>query len=161
MGERASEEFDVNIGLRHGSVLGPLPFMAVLDLINRKTVMKDAMKKLLYADDLALVANVKQELQDSFEEWNGLFTIHGLNIKKKREDGSAVHRPPEGIARHLAGGEETDSGGQFRVPRRGSVRRRDDEEREACRRAQAGENAWRAVGGGGDGGPMDLKKTKG
>ena len=83
MGERASEEFVVNIGLRHGSVLGPLLFMAVLDLINRKTVMKDAMKKLLYADDLALVANVKQELQDSFEEWNGLFTIHGLNIKKR------------------------------------------------------------------------------
>ena len=71
--------------------------------------------------------------------------------KKKREDGSAVHRQPEGIARHLAGGEETHSGGQFRLPRRGSVRRRDDEEREACRRAQTGANAWRAVGGGGGG----------
>ena len=47
--------------------------------------MKDAMKKLLYADDLALVANVKQELQDSFEEWNGLFTIHVLNIKKREK----------------------------------------------------------------------------
>ena len=34
----------------------------------------DAMKKLLYADDLALVANGKQELQESLAEWNGLFT---------------------------------------------------------------------------------------
>ena len=32
-------------------------FIAVLDLISRQTVVKDAMKKLLYADDLALVAN--------------------------------------------------------------------------------------------------------
>ncbi len=35
-------------------------FIAVLDLISRKTVMKDATKKLIYADDLALVANGKQ-----------------------------------------------------------------------------------------------------
>ena len=35
-------------------MLIPLLFIAVLDLISRKTVVKDAMKKLLYADDLAL-----------------------------------------------------------------------------------------------------------
>ena len=64
VGEGASEAFDVNIGLRQGSVLSPLLFISVLDLISRNTVMKDAMKKLLYADDLALVANGKQELQE-------------------------------------------------------------------------------------------------
>ena len=48
---------------------------------------------------------------------------------KPTEDGSAAHRPPEGRAGHRAGGEETDSGGQFCVPRRGSVRRREDGER--------------------------------
>ena len=37
-------------------------FIAVLDLISRKTGMKDDMKKLLYADDLTLVANGRQEL---------------------------------------------------------------------------------------------------
>ena len=41
--EGASEEFEVKIGLRQGF------------LINRKTVVKDAMKKLLYVDDLVLV----------------------------------------------------------------------------------------------------------
>ena len=68
MGEGASEEFDVNIGLRQGSMLSLLVFILVLDLISRKTVMKDAMKKLLYADDLALVVNGKQELQETLEE---------------------------------------------------------------------------------------------
>ena len=42
--------------------------------------------------------------------------------------------------------EETDSTEQFRVPRRGSVRRRETE-REVRRRVQAGANAWRAVDG--------------
>ena len=46
-----------------------------------------------------------------------------------REDGSVAHRPPEGGAGHRAGGEETDSGGEFRVPRWNRVRRREDGER--------------------------------
>ena len=120
VGEGASEEFQVKIGLRQGSVVSPLLFVAVLDCISRKTVVKDAMKKLLYADDLAavaLVANGKQELQETWAE------------TEPREDGSVAHRPPEGRAGHRAGGKDTESTGQFRVPRRGSVRRREDGER--------------------------------
>ena len=80
VGEGASDEFEVKIGLRQGSVLNPLLFIAVKDLISRKTVVKDAMKKLLYADDLALVTNGKQELQETMGEWNGLFIKHGLKL---------------------------------------------------------------------------------
>ena len=40
-------EFEVKIGLRQASVLIPLLFIAVPDLISRKTVMEDAMQKLL------------------------------------------------------------------------------------------------------------------
>ena len=72
VGEGASEEF--------------LLFIAVLDLISRKTVMKDATKKLLYADDLALVANGKQELQEIMEEWNSLFTRHGLKLNLEKTE---------------------------------------------------------------------------
>ena len=46
VGEGASEEIDVKIGLRQGSVPSPLLFIAALDLISRKTMEKDAMKTL-------------------------------------------------------------------------------------------------------------------
>ena len=49
--EGASDEFEVKIRLRQGNVLSPLLFIALLDLISRKTVMKEAMKKLIYADE--------------------------------------------------------------------------------------------------------------
>ena len=67
-------------------MLSPLLFIAVLDLISRKTVMKYVMKKLLYADNLALVANGKHELQESLQEWNGLFTSHGLKINLEKTE---------------------------------------------------------------------------
>ena len=66
-------------------MLRPLLFVAVLDLTSKKTVVKDAMKKFLYADDLALVPNGKQELHEIclLEEWSGLFTRHRLKLKGK------------------------------------------------------------------------------
>ena len=48
--------------------------------------MKDAMMKLLYADDLARVANGKQELEETMEEWNRLFTRHGLKINPQKTE---------------------------------------------------------------------------
>ena len=46
-------------------MLSPLLFISVLDIMSRNTLMKDAMKKLLYPGDLALVANGKQYLQET------------------------------------------------------------------------------------------------
>ena len=48
--------------------------------------VKDAMKKLLYADDLALVANSKQELHETLEDWDGLSSRHGLKINLEKTE---------------------------------------------------------------------------
>ena len=44
------------------------------------------MNKLLYADDLALVANGTQEIHETPEEWNGLFSRHGLKINLEKTE---------------------------------------------------------------------------
>ena len=86
VGEGASEEFEVKIGLSRGRVLSPLLFIVVLALISRKTVMKDSMKKLLYAEYMALAANGKQQLQETLEEWITLFTRYGLKISLEKTE---------------------------------------------------------------------------
>ena len=69
IGAGMSEQFSVNVGLRQGSVLSALLFIVVMELISRKVSMKDISRKLLYADDLAIVAEDKEELNKSLEEW--------------------------------------------------------------------------------------------
>ena len=129
VGEGASEEFEVKIGLRQGSVLSPLLFIAVLDLISRKTVVKDALKKLLYADDLALVANGKQELQETLEEWNGLFARHGLKVNVEKTEVLHIGHQREELDIELEGKKLTQGDSFVYLGARGSVRRREDGER--------------------------------
>ena len=54
-----SEEFPVNIGLRQGSALSSLLFIMVMELISRKISTKDVLRKMVYADDLAIIAESK------------------------------------------------------------------------------------------------------
>ncbi len=123
----------------------PLLFIAVLDLISRMTVVKDAMKKLLYADDLALVVNGKQELQETLEEWNGLFTRHGLRINVEKTEVLHIGHQREELYIELEGKKLT-QGDSF-VYLGGAVCGDGKMEREVRRRVQARANAWRAIDG--------------
>ena len=158
VGEGASDEFEVKIGMRQGSVLSPLLFIAVLDLISRKTVVKDAMKKLLYEDDLGLVANGKQELQETMEDWNGLFTKHGLKRNLEKTEVLYIAHQTEELDIELEGKKLTKRDSFVFLG--GAVWGDGKTESEVRRRVQAGANAWRAVEGG-NGGPADLKNTDG
>ena len=147
VGEGASEEFEVKIGQRQGSVLSPLLFIAVLGLISSKTVVKDAMKKLLYADDLALVANGKQELQETMEERIGLFTIHGLKLNLEKTEVLHIGHQREELDIELEGKKLTQRDSFVYLG--GALCGDGKTEREVRRRVQAGANAWRSVAGGG------------
>ena len=64
-GPEISEEFRVDVGLSQGNALSPLVFIAVVDVISKKSSTRDILHKLLYADDLAIVADSEADLQES------------------------------------------------------------------------------------------------
>ena len=102
------------------------------------------MKKLLYADHLPMVPNGKQELQETLEEWNGLFTRHGLKINLEKKEVMHIGHQREELDIELEGKKLT----------QGTVSCTWEEQcvemgrqREVRRRVQARANEWRAVEG--------------
>ena len=123
-------------------MLSPLLFITVglLDLISRKTVVKDVMKKLLYADDMALVANGKQQLQETLEEWNVLFSRHGLILNLEKTEVLHIGHQREELDIELEAKKLT-RGDSF-VYLRGAVCGDGKTAREFRRRVQAGRSEW-------------------
>ena len=58
-----SEELSVNIRLRQGSALNPLMFIMMMELVSRKVNMRGILGG-MYADDLAVVVENRQEMQE-------------------------------------------------------------------------------------------------
>ena len=103
VGSGMSNEFQVNNGLRQGSALSPLLFIIVMELISRKISTTDAMKKIMYADDLAIVAEHREELQGALEEWNEMFKKHGLKMNLDKTEVMWVGKQREELNIRLEG----------------------------------------------------------
>ena len=48
----------------------------MMELISRKISTKDVLRKMKYADDLAILPESKQELQEVLGGWKGVFEKH-------------------------------------------------------------------------------------
>ena len=80
------EEFKMDVGLRQGSALSPLLFIAVMEDISRKTCTIDILHKLLYADALAAVADSEADFQDLLVQWKKMFGRHRLKVSLEKTD---------------------------------------------------------------------------
>lgn len=74
-----SESFEVKVGLHQGSVLSPLLFVIVMDVVTRE-VREGLPWELLYADDLVLMANSEVELKEKIVSWKASMEAKGLKM---------------------------------------------------------------------------------
>ena len=95
VGSGMSNEFQVNIGLRQGSALSSLLFIIVLELISRMKSTTDALRTIMYADYLVIVAEHREELQGALEEWNGILKKHGLTMNLDKTEVTWVGKQRE------------------------------------------------------------------
>ena len=92
-GPEISEKFKADIGLRQGSALRTLLFIAVVEVISRKASTRDILRKLLYADDLAVVADSETDLQERLVDWKEIFGKHGLRVSLEKTEVLWVRQP--------------------------------------------------------------------
>ena len=74
----SSEEFEVKVLVHRGSVLSPLLFVAVMEVVTQK-VREGLPWELLYADDLVPVAQSIEKLRERVQQREGL---HGVKRPK-------------------------------------------------------------------------------
>ena len=85
-GPGISEEFRVDVGLRQVSALSPLLFIAVVGVVSRKASTRDILRKLTYADDMAVVEDSETDLQERFVEWKDIHGRHGLRVSLEKTE---------------------------------------------------------------------------
>src|SRR5260221_12322125 len=74
-----SDSFEVKVGLHQGSVLSPLLFVIVMDIVS-KELREGLPWELLYADDLVLMAESEEELREKLLKWRVGLEAKGLKV---------------------------------------------------------------------------------
>ena len=71
----------MGVGFRQGSAL-----IMVMNLISGKVSEQEKLKKILDADDLAVVADNKEDLQKTLQEWSNTFRKQGLRMNLEKTE---------------------------------------------------------------------------
>ena len=74
-----SEAFTINVGVHQGSPLSPLLFALVLEEVTREARL-GGVKEMLYADDLVLTGETREEVEAMFMEWKRVMESRGLKV---------------------------------------------------------------------------------
>ena len=83
VGSAYSEEFEVNVDVYQGSVLSPLLFAIVVDVIT-ENARRGVVNELLYADDLVLMSNTMENLKERFSNWKDALESKGLKVSTRK-----------------------------------------------------------------------------
>ena len=117
----------------------------VMEVISRKVSTMDILRKLLYADDLAVVMESKQELQEVLVEWKDLFERHGLRMSLDKTEVLSVGSQRQELGITL-GGRDIKQGDSFTYLG-GMISGDGRSDGEVRKRIQSGALAWRNVEG--------------
>ena len=78
-----SKAFNVKEGLHQGSVLSPLLFVIVMEMISRE-LRASLPLELLHADDLILMAESEESLYDKIVKWKSGLEAKGLKMNTRK-----------------------------------------------------------------------------
>ena len=83
MGSAYSEEFEVKVGVYQGSLLSPLLFAIVVDVIT-ENARRGVVNELLYGDDFVLVSKDVEDFKERFWNWKDALESKGLKVNTRK-----------------------------------------------------------------------------
>ena len=137
-----TDGFEVKVGLHQGSALSPFIFNIVMDVITRN-VRETVPWTILYADDIVLCAERREDLEIKLERWRAALEERGMRISRSKTEYMCTSND-EGSIR--MDGEELKRVQKFKylgsiVDASGLM------DEEVKHRVQAGWNNWRSASG--------------
>ena len=79
VGSGTLDEFGVRVGVHQGSVLSPLIFAIVVDVVTEHA-REGSLNEILYADDLVLMSESLENLRERFQRWRRALEGMGLKV---------------------------------------------------------------------------------
>ena len=76
VGSGTSDEFGVRVGVHQGSVLSPLIFVIVVDVV-AEHARERLLNEILYAVDLVLLSESLEDVRERFQRWKRALEAKG------------------------------------------------------------------------------------
>ena len=111
--EGLSREFEIGVGIHQGSALSPLLFAVIIDVLSEH-LRAENLWKLLFADDLAIMADSEEQLQERLLKWQECLEKYGLKMNVKITETIVCSKNgEEQVNIRDMHGEETETGEKF------------------------------------------------
>ena len=92
--EGLSREFEIGVGLHQGSAMSPLLFAVIIDVLSEH-LRAENLWELLFADDLAIMADSEEQPQDILLKWQECLEKYGLKTNAKKTETMACSKNGE------------------------------------------------------------------
>ena len=83
--EGLSREFEIGVDLHQGSALSPLLFAVIIDVLSEH-LRAENLWELLFADDLAIMADSEEQLHERLLKWQECLEKYGLKMNVKKTE---------------------------------------------------------------------------
>ena len=79
------DDFPITISLHQGSTLSPYLFTLILDVLTEQ-IQEIAPRCMLFADDIVLLGESREELNERLETWRRALETHGFRLSRSKSE---------------------------------------------------------------------------